>query len=370
MRTTDESEGAKGQGDLSDCSSSRKLLGSDSKTAQGSRAGASRNQTDYEEVLNRAYSELEGTKRQEVILNNLRKLTKHDPRRAVKWVLEMAPDETQNKAMAFVFHEWAQHDPESAASWIIQNLSLPLRLRATAATSLATSWVGHQPKNAMQWADHYFDQTKDYSPFQDAIIVWAKNDVNAVAKHIRTVPYDDATGYIAVIDFVNIYSQEDLDRAQKWVRANVPKDLQAAAQVEIIEELAKRKPSEATEHLLQADNLIHFESNLQAMLSQWAGTDIVAASKWVDGALNDTQKDIAYEQLTSILRVDRPQLAIEYARALKNTEDRTEITTDILTDWREQNRVAADKWISENINSIDRPILEDVGYLGAAQAKP
>ena len=368
LRTTDESEAEIEQRYPSDRSSLRQLLGSDSKTAQGSRA--SDNQTDYEEILNRAYSELEGIKRQEVILNNLRKLTKHDPQRAVKWVLEMAPDETQNMAMAMVFTEWAQHDPENAASWIMQNLSMPLQLRAIAATSLATSWVGHQPNKAMQWSDHYFDRTKDYNPFQDAIIVWAKNDVKAVAQHITNVPYDDATGYIAMIDFVNIYSQEDLDRAREWVRVNVPNELQAAAQVEIIEELTKRKPSEATEHLLQADNLIHFESNLQALLSQWAGTDIVAASKWVDSNLNNAQKEMAYEQLTSILRIDRPQLAIEYARALSDTESRTEITTDILTDWRDQNRSVADKWISENIDSIDRSILEEVGYLGAESAKP
>lgn len=333
-------------------------------------ASFNREKSDPQSLLDMAYSELEGAERQEVILKNLRELTRQDPEGAVNWVLAMAPDQTQNMAMALVFAEWGQHRPEDAASWIMQNLSIPQQLLTTAASSLATSWVGVSPTRALQWSDLYFDRTEQYQPFQDAIIAWSQKDVEAVARHIEATSYDGATRYVAMIDFVNIYAQQDLDGAREWVQANVPQDLQAAAQRQIIEELTKTRPSEAAAYVLQEANLAYFRSNLGALLSEWAGSDIVSASQWVDRALNASQKDIAHEQLAFILHFDRPQLAIQYAQALTNEADRIEITSDILMDWREQSRHTADKWISENLDTIDPVILNEVGYKEVTPAEP
>ena len=323
-----------------------------------------------EDVLNRAYSNLEGSERQEAILNGLRNYVGEDPEAAVGWVLKMAPDKTQQKALSLIFTEWAKDKPRDAAGWIMQNLALLSSLRTTAATALATSWVGSSPDEAMQWADFYFNQTDEYFPFQDAIIVWANQDINAAAQHVTNTSYDGATGYIAIMDFLNIYAKKDLEEARKWAEVNVPKDFQAGAQVQIVEELAKLRPSDAASYILQEQNLEYFTSNLGVLLSEWTKSDIVGASEWVDRTLNNTQKDIAYEHLAFHFQFDRPDLAVRYAQGLGDSQDRTEITTDILIDWREQARDEADQWISENIDTIGPAVLEEVGYKVSNTSEP
>ena len=336
-----------------------------SQERQGATARGNR-----EDVLNRAYSNLEGSERQEAILNELRNYVGEDPEAAVGWVLKMAPDKTQQKALSLIFNEWAKDKPRDAADWIMQNLALRSSLKTTAATALATSWVSSSPGEAMQWADFYFNQTDEYFPFQDAIIIWANQDINAAAQHITNTSYDGATGYIAIMDFLNIYAQKDLEEARKWAEVNVPQEFQAGAQVQIVEELAKLRPSDAASYILQEQNLEYFTSNLGVLLSEWTKSDIVGASEWVDRTLNNTQKDIAYEHLAFHFQFDRPDLAIRYAQGLGDNQDRTEITTDILIDWREQARDEADQWISENIDTIDPAVLEEVGYKASSTSEP
>ena len=334
------------------------------------RGGNKNENLNQKDILNNAYSELEGAARLEEILKGVQRLAIKDPEDALEWVLKMAQDQTQRKAISIVFNEWGKSNPENAAGWIMQNLALLSSLRTTAATALATSWVGSSPSEAMQWADFYFNQTDEYFPFQDAIIVWANQDINAAAQHVTNTSYDGATGYIAIMDFLNIYAQKDLEEARKWAEVNVPQDFQAGAQVQIVEELAKLRPSDAASYILQEQNLEYFASNLGVLLSEWTKSDIVGASEWVDRTLNNTQKDIAYEHLAFHFQFDRPDLAVRYAQGLSDNQDRTEITTDILIDWREQARDEADQWISENIDTIDPAVLEEVGYKVSSTSEP
>ena len=120
----------------------------------------------------------------------------------------------------------------------------------------------------------------------------------------------------------------------------------------------------------RSKNLEYFASNLGVLLSEWTKSDIVGASEWVDRTLNNTQKDIAYEHLAFHFQFDRPDLAVRYAQGLSDNQDRTEITTDILIDWREQARDEADQWISENIDTIDPAVLEEVGYKVSSPSGP
>ena len=72
---------------------------------------------------------------------------------------------------------------------------------------------------------------------------------------------------------------------------------------------------------------------------------------------------MAFEHLALIVKFEQPQLAAQYAQELSSEVSRTDITTDILFDWRQKNKQGADDWISKNINSIDPVILQEVGYL-------
>ena len=134
--------------------------------------------------------------------------------------------------------------------------------------------------------------------------------------------------------------------------------------------LAKTRPSDAALYILESENTAYFRSNLGPLLSEWTKSNITAASAWVDSSLNDNQKDIAYEHLAMILQFEQPQLAIQYAQALSDNADKVGITTDILIDWREQARDEADQWISENIDTIDPAVLEEVGYKVSSTSEP
>jgi hypothetical protein len=327
-------------------------------------------QRSHEDILNDAYSVLEGLNREEVILNELQKFAAEDPEKAIDWVMQMAPDKTQKKALSMVFSVWGRNQPDNAASWIMQDLSLSSTLRTTAAVALATSWVVASPNKAMQWADSYFSQTDDYFPFQDAIIAWSKKDIHAVAQHVENSSYGGATSYIAIMDFFNIYTQTNLNEARKWAQDHIPQDFQPGAQVLITRALAKTRPSDAALYILESENTAYFRSNLGPLLSEWTKSNITAASAWVDSSLNDNQKDIAYEHLAMILQFEQPQLAIQYAQALSDNADKVGITTDILIDWREQARDEADQWISENIDTIDPAVLEEVGYKVSSTSEP
>lgn len=315
------------------------------------------------DILNNAYSELVGAARLKEILKGVQRLAIKDPEDALEWVIKMAPDQTQRKAISIVFNEWGKINPENAANWIMDNLSLPSPLRNVAASALATTWISLHPNNAIDWADRYFTATEDYSPFQDAIIKWASEDTQAVAEHISNTAYDDATSYIAFIDFLNVYAQKDLNGATQWASVNIPQDFQAGAQLLITREMAKAQPIEAASYILKADNTAYFRSNLGGLLSEWGRNNLDAADEWVRGNLDEIQRDMAFEHLALIVKFEQPQLAAQYAQELSSEVSRTDITTDILFDWRQKNKQGADDWISKNINSIDPVILQEVGYL-------
>lgn len=303
-------------------------------------------------------------------LSDLRKLAQESPLDAVKQVLEMAPDANQRRAMALVFNEWAQHDPDAAAQWIMQNLSIPQQLRMTAAASLANAWVRSSPDEAMPWAHTYFNQTDDHSPFQNALNTWAKEDTDAVGRHLASEPYDGDIGYLATVGFVNIYAQKDLRKAQEWMEAYVPQDLQSDAQAVLIHQLAKKDPKEAARYVLQEDNLVNIQSNLDALLFQWINTNPAAAAEWVEQSLNPSQQEMAFGQLVELFRDQQPEVAIQYVQALNNDKFRIDTTTDVLTDWRNQNATAADQWISENLDNLEPSILEDIDYVDLAPQDP
>lgn len=272
--------------------------------------------------------------------------------------------------MALVFNEWAQHDPDAAAQWIMQNLSIPQQLRMTAAASLANAWVRSSPDEAMPWTHTYFNQTDDHSPFQNALNTWAKEDTDAVGRHLASEPYDGDIGYLATVGFVNIYAQKDLRKAQEWMEAYVPQDLQSDAQAVLIHQLAKKDPKEAARYVLQEDNLVNIQSNLDALLFQWINTNPAAAAEWVEQSLNPSQQEMAFGQLVELFRDQQPEVAIQYVQALNNDKFRIDTTTDVLTDWRNQNATAADQWISENLDNLEPSILEDIDYVDLAPQDP
>lgn len=156
----------------------------------------------------------------------------------------------------------------------------------------------------------------------------------------------------------------------QWVEANTPQDLQPDAQVAIIDRLARKDPARATEYVMRSDNLQNIESNLDALLLQWTNTDISAATEWVNNSLNPEYRDKAYIQLAEITRDQQPALAIQYAQALGDDNYRQTVTVDILSDWRDQNRGAADQWISDNIDNLNPSVLEEVGYTSKAPVEP
>lgn len=299
---------------------------------------------------------------QDPLLSDLRELARESPLDALDHVLAMAPNANQKRSMALVFNEWAKHDPEAAANWIMQNLWTPQQLRTTAAIALATVWVGSVPEIAIQWTDDYFNRTQDHHAFQKALITWSKQDLGAAAQHMATTSYGDTIGYIATAEFVNIYAQQDVYGAMQWVQANTPEEFQSDAQMEIIDELTKKNPIRAADYVLQANNLTNIESNLDALLLQWTNTDPLAARQWVEQSLNPSQQEIAYSQLAELFRDQQPEVAIEYAQALSDDKFRVDTTTDILSSWRDQKPLAADRWISINADNLDPVMLEDIGY--------
>ena len=63
-------------------------------------------------------------------------------------------------------------------------------------------------------------------------------------------------------------------------------------------------------------------------------------------------------------------IAVKYAQALSNDQFRIDTTSDILSDWRDQNAPAADQWISKNADKLDPAILEKIGYINLAPEDP
>ena len=299
---------------------------------------------------------------QDTYLAELRKQASQSPADAIAEVLNMAPGSLQRRAVAIVFDQWAKQDPAAAGTWILQNTTIPQQLLTTASMALAKQWTTSEPENALRWSGTYFEQTDDHGAFQNAIITWTRQDLAAAGKHIAAQSYGETPDYLATMEFVNIYSQKDVEAAMQWVEANTPQDLQPDTQMVIIDRLAREDPTRAAEYVMRSDNQENIDSNLDALLLQWANTDINAATEWVNNSLNPEHRDTAYIQLAEISRDQQPALAIQYAQALGDENYRQTVTKDILSDWRDQNRGAADQWISENMDNLDASILEEVGY--------
>jgi len=307
---------------------------------------------------------------QDTYLAELRTLTNQSPTEAIAEVLNMASGSPQRRAMAIVFDQWAKQDPTAAGTWILQNKTMPQQLLTTASIALAKQWSTSAPKNALQWSDSYFKQTDDHGAFQNTIISWTRQDPAAAGQHIAAYSYGETPDYLATMEFVNIYAQQDFEAAMQWVETRTPQDLRPDAQLAIIDQLARKDPARATEYVMRSDNLENIESNLDALLLQWTNTDINAASEWVNNSLSPEHRDQAYIQLAEITRDQEPALAIQYAQALGDDNYRQTVTKDILSDWRDQNRGAADQWISENFNNIDTSILVDIGYSSEVSTEP
>ena len=307
---------------------------------------------------------------QDTQLAELLKLASQSPSDAIAEVLNMAPGSLQRRAMAIVFDQWAKQDPAAAGTWILQNKTMPQQLLTTASIALAKQWSTSAPENALQWSGSYFKQTDDHGAFQNAIISWTRQDPAAAGQHIAAYSYGETPDYLATMEFVNIYAQQNLEAAMQWVETNTPQDLQPDAQLAIIHRLARKDPARATEYVMRSDNLENIESNLDALLLQWTNTDINAATEWVNNSLSPEHRDQAYIQLAEITRDQEPAIAIQYAQALGDDNYRQTVTKDILSDWRDQNRGAADQWISENFNDIDTSILIDIGYSSEVSTEP
>ena len=307
---------------------------------------------------------------QDTYLAELLKLASQSPSDAIAEVLNMAPGSLQRRAMAIVFDQWAKQDPAAAGTWILQNKTMPQQLLTTASIALAKQWSTSAPENALQWSGSYFKQTDDHGAFQNTIISWTRQDPAAAGQHIAAYSYGETPDYLATMEFVNIYAQQNLEAAMQWVETNTPQDLQPDAQLAIIHRLARKDPARATEYVMRSDNLENIESNLDALLLQWTNTDINAATEWVNNSLSPEHRDQAYIQLAEITRDQEPAIAIQYAQALGDDNYRQTVTKDILSDWRDQNRGAADQWISENFNNIDTSILIDIGYSSEVSTEP
>jgi len=307
---------------------------------------------------------------QDTQLAELLKLASQSPSDAIAEVLNMAPGSLQRRAMAIVFDQWAKQDPAAAGTWILQNKTMPQQLLTTASIALAKQWSTSAPENALQWSGSYFKQTDDHGAFQNTIISWTRQDPAAAGQHIAAYSYGETPDYLATMEFVNIYAQQNLEAAMQWVETNTPQDLQPDAQLAIIHRLARKDPARATEYVMRSDNLENIESNLDALLLQWTNTDINAATEWVNNSLSPEHRDQAYIQLAEITRDQEPAIAIQYAQALGDDNYRQTVTKDILSDWRDQNRGAADQWISENFNNIDTSILIDIGYSSEVSTEP
>ena len=307
---------------------------------------------------------------QDTYLAELLKLASQSPSDAIAEVLNMAPGSLQRRAMAIVFDQWAKQDPAAAGTWILQNKTMPQQLLTTASIALAKQWSTSAPENALQWSGSYFKQTDDHGAFQNTIISWTRQDPAAAGQHIAAYSYGETPDYLATMEFVNIYAQQNLEAAMQWVETNTPQDLQPDAQLAIIHRLARKDPARATEYVMRSDNLENIESNLDALLLQWTNTDINAATEWVNNSLSPEHRDQAYIQLAEITRDQEPAIAIQYAQALGDDNYRQTVTKDILSDWRDQNRGAADQWISENFNDIDTSILIDIGYSSEVSTEP
>ena len=307
---------------------------------------------------------------QDTYLAELLKLASQSPSDAIAEVLNMAPGSLQRRAMAIVFDQWAKQDPAAAGTWILQNKTMPQQLLTTASIALAKQWSTSAPENALQWSGSYFKQTDDHGAFQNTIISWTRQDPAAAGQHIAAYSYGETPDYLATMEFVNIYAQQNLEAAMQWVETNTPQDLQPDAQLAIIHRLARKDPARATEYVMRSDNLENIESNLDALLLQWTNTDINAATEWVNNSLSPEHRDQAYIQLAEITRDQEPAIAIQYAQALGDDNYRQTVTKDILSDWRDQNRGAADQWISENFNDIDTSILIDIGYSSEISTEP
>ena len=307
---------------------------------------------------------------QDTYLAELLKLASQSPSDAIAEVLNMASGSLQRRAMAIVFDQWAKQDPAAAGTWILQNKTMPQQLLSTASIALAKQWSTSAPENALQWSGSYFKQTDDHGAFQNTIISWTRQDPAAAGQHIAAYSYGETPDYLATMEFVNIYAQQNLEAAMQWVETNTPQDLQPDAQLAIIHRLARKDPARATEYVMRSDNLENIESNLDALLLQWTNTDINAATEWVNNSLSPEHRDQAYIQLAEITRDQEPAIAIQYAQALGDDNYRQTVTKDILSDWRDQNRGAADQWISENFNNIDTSILIDIGYSSEVSTEP
>ena len=307
---------------------------------------------------------------QDTHLAELLKLASQSPSDAIAEVLNMAPGSLQRRAMAIVFDQWAKQDPAAAGTWILQNKTMPQQLLTTASIALAKQWSTSAPENALQWSGSYFKQTDDHGAFQNTIISWTRQDPAAAGQHIAAYSYGETPDYLATMEFVNIYAQQDFEAAMQWVETSTPQDLRPDAQLAIIDQLARKDPARATEYVMRSDNLENIESNLDALLLQWTNTDINAASEWVNNSLSPEHRDQANIQLAEITRDQEPALAIQYAQALGDDNYRQTVTKDILSDWRDQNRGAADQWISENFNNIDTSILIDIGYSSEVSTEP
>ena len=281
-------------------------------------------------------SQKPGSERMESVLSVFKRWVRQDAEGAMDWAENSLEGRERLAALREGIGDWARRDLAAAALWAA-GLSLD-RSQTEALESLMSVWGERAPQEAALWLLEQPPNAASDQAARTLARIWGQQDFSAAANWARRqIELGEPTpGGLAVIRGV---AQANAPAAALWALS--VKDLSGgeSAMQAVIEVWAGYQPAQAAQFI--AETGAQTPGILKALASQWAGSDAVAASQWLQGQPQGAGRDAAIDGFARALVPYDAQGALVWALSVSDAQARTNLTRSLMEFWMSDDPAAA-----------------------------
>ncbi len=269
---------------------------------------------DAEAALLWLESNAEGLVRLETLQAGIRLWSEGDPLTAAQWIEGMANDGSKTAAAEALAGHWAERAPEEAAGWV-ESLGFG-PVRDSAAAALVESWAARAPDAAARWARSEAAGRGDFALLEDAVERYTAQDPAGALNFIRSLNPGVETA-AAARAYVRSGAQQYPADTAAWIAALPPGDP------------------------------LYQDSHAGDLMREWALSDSVAASAWLEDQPDGRLREAAAAAFTATILPYEPAAAAVWSNSLADPRLRVESLEKSVGAWASQDPEAAREWIAQ-----------------------
>jgi len=305
-------------------------------------------------------------------------IVEKDPQAAMDMATGIGDSNLRTKAQKRVAMEWSEEDPAAAIQWM---QSLPVgQTKDIASSTISKSIVEKDPQAAMDMASGIGDSNLRTEAQENVVEQWSKNNPAAAAQWMQSLP-EGRTKNLAASGISQSMAEKDPQAAMDMAKGIGDTGIRAEAETTVATAWMSHDPAAAIQWMqslpvgqTKDSALLGFSyhywnnSNPQAAFDMASGIgdtgirteealnaardffsiDPAAAIPWLQSLPEGPTKDLAVGGISQGMAFKAPQVAMDMASGIGDSNLRTEAQKDVVEQWSKIDPAAATQWINRS----------------------